>query len=502
MRGKLLPKIGLVLIITLFFSNCFSQTVHDTVYHKRLYYLCKVWGHVKYYHTQVANGSVNWDDELISAISAVKNANTNEDYNEVIETMIGNAGEMGQGNTTPPAIPDSLNNNSDISWMENLVLSADVKLMMNTITQRFSPQNNIYVGSDNNMFSADTLYFTSDNYPSEEIRLLGLFRYWNIIHYFFPYKHIMDQKWDSTLYQFIPKILSNEDALDYHSTVKELVCYINDSHAGFSSDVWLASIGPYYPPFLVRFIDNESVIIKVMEGVTSVKVGDIVKEIDGIDMQYLRDSLRKYASGSNDAVIERTLNYTALRGDEGSFTVKVDDGNSIHTETLQRNASNFALFDESTGPSYAMVNNEKGCQVGIVDMALLEVSEIYQMFQDLWNTDAIIFDVRNYPKGTLWVLVDYLFTTSIDIANFTIPDVTYPGRFFWTLANIGSGTYNPYSGKVILLFDERTQSQAEYTCMGLEQFPDAIKVGSTTSGADGNTLMLYFPETFKQEQLS
>jgi hypothetical protein len=46
---------------------------------------------------------------------------------------------------------------------------------------------------------------------------------------------------------------------------------------------------------------------------------------------------------------------------------------------------------------------------------------------------------------------------------------------------------------VILLFDERTQSQAEYTCMGLEQFPEAIKIGSTTAGADGNVSKVYLP---------
>jgi len=46
---------------------------------------------------------------------------------------------------------------------------------------------------------------------------------------------------------------------------------------------------------------------------------------------------------------------------------------------------------------------------------------------------------------------------------------------------------------VIILFDERTQSQAEYTCMGLEQFPGAIKIGSTTSAADGNVGKILLP---------
>ena len=36
-------------------------------------------------------------------------------------------------------------------------------------------------------------------YPSEEFRLLSLFRFWNVIHYFFPYKHLLDRPWEETL---------------------------------------------------------------------------------------------------------------------------------------------------------------------------------------------------------------------------------------------------------------------------------------------------------------
>jgi hypothetical protein len=45
----------------------------------------------------------------------------------------------------------------------------------------------------------------------------------------------------------------------------------------------------------------------------------------------------------------------------------------------------------------------------------------------------------------------------------------------------------------MMLFNEETQSQAEYTCMGLEQFPGALKIGSTTAAADGNVSKLYLP---------
>jgi hypothetical protein len=89
--------------------------------------------------------------------------------------------------------------------------------------------------------------------------------------------------------------------------------------------------------------------------------------------------------------------------------------------------------------------------------------------------------------------VNYLFQSHIHIANFTVLDNAFPGTMYWIYATGGSGIAYPYSGNILLLFDERTLSQAEYTCMGLEQFPGALKIGSTTAGADGNVSKIYLP---------
>jgi C-terminal processing protease CtpA/Prc len=44
-----------------------------------------------------------------------------------------------------------------------------------------------------------------------------------------------------------------------------------------------------------------------------------------------------------------------------------------------------------------------------------------------------------------------------------------------------------YAGKVVILVDEVSQSQAEYTAMAFRASPHAVVVGSTTAGADGET---------------
>jgi len=44
----------------------------------------------------------------------------------------------------------------------------------------------------------------------------------------------------------------------------------------------------------------------------------------------------------------------------------------------------------------------------------------------------------------------------------------------------------------VILVDERTQSQAEYTTMALRTAPGAIVMGSQTAGADGNVSLIPF----------
>ena len=50
-----------------------------------------------------------------------------------------------------------------------------------------------------------------------------------------------------------------------------------------------------------------------------------------------------------------------------------------------------------------------------------------------------------------------------------------------------------YDGKVIVLVDEVSVSQAEYTAIALRASPRAIVIGSTTAGADGNVSMIALP---------
>ena len=492
---KSLKKILIFLITTTFSFSVYAQ-VADSVYYQRLYYTCKVWGHAKYYHSRIAEGFVNWDDVLLNTLPNIKNAPDNQAFNDALLTMLQQAGETQVGTGTLPEIPDSLNNNKDITWIYHPIFSNDVSMLLDTIIRRFTPKSNVYVGHDNsdvpNFSNYDTLYYSSPQYPEESKRILGIFRYWNIIHYFFPYKYIMDQPWDTTLMQNIHTVVNASSAMEYHLAMRVFTAKINDTHAAFSSSTFTVWKGNAYTPFQARLIEGKVVITKVLFSNSGLFSGDVIKKIDGLDIDHLRDSLRKYSYGSNDISIEKNLIDIILWGEPDQFSLTVLNETGEHTLDLIRQDTYYWYLLQDDAPSWRKVTLNK-CRFGIVNMGKLTTAEFPEIIDKFHEVDAIIFDIRNYPNGTLWTLVNYFFETPIHIANFTFPNIEYPGILFWYEEVIGHGISNPLQKKVMILFDERTLSQAEYTCMGLEQIPGAVKIGSTTAAADGNVAAIYLP---------
>jgi len=489
-------KITLLFFITATLSFGAYSQIADSIYYERLYYTCKVWGHAKYYHSRIADGEVDWDDVLLAALPGIKNAPHNNAFNDSLLVMLQQAGETERGTEVLPEVPDSLNNNVDISWIYNTIFSNGVSALLDTIIQRFTPRPNVYVGvkpwGDNrlNFQDSDNKYYSGTQYPDENIRILALFRFWNIIHYFFPYRYIMDQDWDTSLVQTIPEIVKASNAEEYHLAMKEFTVKINDSHSFFNSTTFLSWRGSYYPPFRARFIEGEVVITKVHPSASqSIREGDIIKKIDGFDIRILRDSLKKYCHGSNEITVESILISTILFGNMGTFPLTVL--NETGEQALYLTRVSYPFGQDNT--PYWREITLNGCRFGIVNMGTLYEKHIPEVIEKFNNVDAVIFDIRRYPNGTLWTLVDYLFESSIHHSNLKWPDKDYPGRFFWVEHYIGEGTPNPKKIKTIILFDEGTQSQAEFTCMGLEQIPGSIKIGSTTAAADGDISYIKLP---------
>jgi hypothetical protein len=83
------------------------------------------------------------------------------------------------------------------------------------------------------------------------------------------------------------------------------------------------------------------------------------------------------------------------------------------------------------------------------------------------GTQGLIIDIRNYPSEfVVFALGSLLVDRPTPFARFTSGDLENPGAFRWRGNPVTLNPTEPhYSGKVVILVDEVTQSQAEYTTM-------------------------------------
>lgn len=106
----------------------------------------------------------------------------------------------------------------------------------------------------------------------------------------------------------------------------------------------------------------------------------------------------------------------------------------------------------------------------------------------------MVIDIRNYPSEfVVFVLGSRLIEDPTPFARFTVGDLDNPGAFTWTEPITLQPVKPSYPGRVAILVDEVSLSQAEYTAMALSAGPRAVVVGSTTAGADGNISQIPLP---------
>src|SRR5690606_1380892 len=95
------------------------------------------------------------------------------------------------------------------------------------------------------------------------------------------------------------------------------------------------------------------------------------------------------------------------------------------------------------------------------------IPDIEKLFKD---TKGIIIDMRGYPTDDMThSLAGYLKSAPSDFIRFSIGSIARPGQFTWSPpVSSGIERSDPYHGKVVVLVDEYTQSNAEFVTMSLQ----------------------------------
>jgi C-terminal processing protease CtpA/Prc len=343
--------------------------------------------------------------------------------------------------------------------------------------------------------------YSDMQYPAREYRLLAAFRFWNVIHYFFPYKHLITEGWDGVLEEFIPRLEAARDAREYALALTEMATHTHDSHVFVQGKALTEFFGVSPPGVELREIEGQPVITRVrpdLSKASGVAVGDVILKVDGEPVRERMNKLGKFITGSTPQGHSRILLIRLLGGPPGSrvtLTVRDRDGKE-RERTLERGAGTMGGFGGGAGEGevFKLLDGN----VGYADLKRLNVAEVDAMFEKFKDTKGIIFDMRGYPRGTAWAIAPRINTKgAIDAADFRRPfvgtsNLSY-GSFHFLQPIPDRGGKPLYRGKTVMLIDERAISQSEHTGLFFEAANGTTFIGSPTVGANGDVTTLTLP---------
>lgn len=487
-------------------SSIELKTVSD-LQRDSLYKLGKVWGFVKYRHPDPATGTVDWDSALFNVLPDLMAASSPAQANDVLaDWLAGYPFTVGSDVTAESwrRLQDQYGDSApDTGWI------SDRSFLGEAVCQYLERLDQTYVGERPKGYAAFSADIPGVDFSHERdwqfradddgVKLLALYRFWNAFAYYSPNVGITPVDWDQALREGIDEMLGAEDRTAYLKALGSLSSKTGDAHVAMVDDT--LSLYRFYGSHFLRcsflVIDGQVVVQYCDEKETSLHPGDVILAIDGTTMTNRIAELSHYFALPEPDKFGKVLAIPLLntKGPTAQVTV-LRDGEQLDLSVYTTNQ----LFVPETPWKNGTLENG---QIGYIDPAALREGDVENLMENFAGTRGLIVDLRQYPSVFLpYLLGEYLVPEPTQFATLTLPNPALPGSYFrqesfytgaGTLQATGETAYPPYTGKVVLLMNENSISQSEFTVMALRQSPRAVVVGSPSVGADGNAVYLKLP---------
>jgi C-terminal processing protease CtpA/Prc len=466
--------------------------------------LGQVWGFLKYHHPTVTTGQRHWDYDLFRIMPAILAAPNRGAANAALLKWIAAMGIPVTCSACTSLDTSDLHLRPALGWLEDkALLGADLSGGLRAIyLSRPSSGKQFYValmpGVGNPPFLHEPAYprIQADD---AGYHILGAYRFWNIIEYWFPYRDVLGEKWDEVLKQSLPKIALAKTPEAYQQEMMALIARAHDTHANlWSSLAARPPVGPCQVPADLRFIENRAVVTSsaaVSGKPTGMRPGDVITELDGTPVTKLLESWAPYYAASNEPTRLRDIARDMTRGPCVEATLRVRRESEDLTLKATRVAASElpppARTHDLAGETFRLLSAD----VAYVKVSSIKAVDARRYIDAAAGTKGLIIDIRNYPSDfVVFELGSLLVDRATPFARFTRGDLSNPGAFHWDQKPTALTPASPhYSGKVVILVDEVSQSSAEYHSMAFRSAPGAKVVGSTTAGADGNVSPIPLP---------
>jgi C-terminal processing protease CtpA/Prc len=228
------------------------------------------------------------------------------------------------------------------------------------------------------------------------------------------------------------------------------------------------------------------------------KAGDVVTDLDGQPVDKLVADWTPYYADSNEAARLRDIARTMTNGPCGAVRVGVRRGNdAVSVQAKRIPATSMKAISNThdlAGDTFRLLSPD----VAYLKLSSVKAAEVDHYLNFAAKTKGLIVDIRNYPSEfVVFALGSHFVEKPTEFVRFTNGDLSNPGAFHWVVPLSLTPALPHYEGKIVVLVDEVTQSQAEYTTMAFRSSPQTVVVGSTTAGADGNVSSIPLPGGFR-----
>jgi len=340
------------------------------------------------------------------------------------------------------------------------------------------------------------------------VRLADVVVAWNVFQHFYPYFDLVDPDggvWAALL----PRALAaaaEADSRDRHRRVlEEMMATLHDGHGVVDgSDVPDRAL-----PLAWDMIEGRLVITAVGEpaaegsaaaaSAPDLRLGDVVTALDG---EPAADALARAEKSVSAATPQwlRRRGLDALAAGFADDTVRLSvlrDGTE-HAVSLAHTAPRWGAGAVAEARPEPLAELAPG--VAYVDPERLTSEAFEAALAGLAQRRAVIFDLRGYPRVSMFALLSRLTDVPLSSARWRVPTVLRPDREAMGFG-FGGWVIQPaaprFQGRIVFLTDGRAVSAAE-TLLGIvEHYHLGDVVGGATAGTNGNVNFLPLPSGYR-----
>ncbi|MEO1088659.1 MAG: hypothetical protein AAFY88_30880, partial [Acidobacteriota bacterium] len=312
-----------------------------------------------------------------------------------------------------------------LDWIETLTPELKESLLA-IYERRFQGDDRFFVASAPRVANPELtaeLDYAALTEVDAGYRLLAVFRLWNIIEYYFPYRDVIDEDWGEVLVDTIPRVLAADTKDAYQLEMLRFIARIDDGHSQlWSADPLRPPVGECQLPVVTRFIEGLPAVVQLADGVdaaaSALRPGDAISALDGAAVGDLVESWLPFYPGSNLTHRKTGIARNLTRGACGPVTVTVDRGGEqmeIKTERIG-DVEPTRYAHDRPGDVFQRLSDD----VAYLKLTGVSGAEVDKYLEGAAGSKGLVIDIRNYPSSFMvFALGQRLIEEKVDFATIT-----------------------------------------------------------------------------------